>query len=45
MNGIAQHDADFIGLAVDIVGAYFTNNNIPSSELASLIPAVYAALV
>jgi len=45
MNDIAQHDTDFIGLAVDIVGAHVANNNVPASELASLISAVYAALV
>lgn len=36
MNEIAQQDADFIGLAADIVGAYVTRNNAPASELPNL---------
>ncbi|KMO10474.1 MucR family transcriptional regulator [Methylobacterium platani] len=45
MDDVTQHDADFIGLAADIVGAYVTKNNVPASELPGLIAATHAALV
>jgi predicted transcriptional regulator len=45
MDDIARNDADFIGLAADIVGAYVTKNNVPAAELPSLIAATHAALV
>ena len=45
MDKIVQQDADFIGLAADIVGAYVTRNNVPASELPNLIAATHAALV
>ncbi|GJD65889.1 MucR family transcriptional regulator [Methylobacterium frigidaeris] len=44
MDNIIQQDADFIGLAADIVGAYVTKNNVPASELPGLIAATHAAL-
>jgi predicted transcriptional regulator len=44
MDDITQNDADFIGLAADIVGAYVTKNNVPASELPNLIAATHAAL-
>ncbi|AWB24534.1 MucR family transcriptional regulator [Methylobacterium currus] len=45
MDDTSQHDIDFIGITVDIVGAYVTKNNVPASELPSLIAATYAALM
>jgi predicted transcriptional regulator len=45
MDDIVQQDADFIGLAADIVSAYVTKNNVPASEMPSLIAAIPAALV
>ena len=45
MDDVTQHDADFLGLAADIVGAYVANNNVPASELPGLITATHAALV
>ncbi|KMO11902.1 MucR family transcriptional regulator [Methylobacterium platani] len=44
MDDVAQHDADFIGLAASIVGAYVTRNNVPTSELPGLITSVHASL-
>ncbi|KMO42556.1 MucR family transcriptional regulator [Methylobacterium tarhaniae] len=44
MNDVIQEDADFIGLAAAIVGAYVTRNNIRASELPGLIAATHAAL-
>ena len=44
MNDIIQEDADFIGLAAAIVGAYVTRNNVPASELPGLIAATHTAL-
>lgn len=44
MDDIAQQDADFIGLAANIVGAYVTKNNVPASDLPNLIAATHAAL-
>jgi predicted transcriptional regulator len=44
MDDVTQHDADFIGLAAHIVGAYVTRNNVPASELPGLIAATHAAL-
>ncbi len=45
MDDITQNDADLIGLAADIVGAYVTKNNVPAAELPSLIATSHAALV
>lgn len=45
MDDLTQQDADFIGLAADIVGAYVTKNNVPASELPNFIAATHAALV
>ncbi|GJD66906.1 MucR family transcriptional regulator [Methylobacterium frigidaeris] len=44
MDDVTQQDADFVGLAADIVGAYVTKNNVPVSELPNLIAATHAAL-
>ncbi len=44
MDDIIQQDADCIGLAAAIVGAYVTKNNVPASELPGLIAATHAAL-
>jgi predicted transcriptional regulator len=45
MDDVTQHEADFLGLAADIVGAYVAKNNIPASELPGLIAATHAALM
>ncbi|TNC05115.1 MucR family transcriptional regulator [Methylobacterium terricola] len=45
MDDVTKHDADFIGLAADIVGAYVSKNSVPASELPGLIAATHAALM
>ena len=37
-------NADYIGLAADIVSAYVSNNSVPSGDLPSLINEVHSAL-
>ncbi|SFV14592.1 transcriptional regulator, MucR family [Methylobacterium sp. 174MFSha1.1] len=44
MDDVTQHDADFIGLAADIVGAYVSNNNVRAADLPDLIASVHASL-
>ena len=38
-------NADHIGLAVEIVSAYVSNNSIPPSDLQALVTSVHAALI
>jgi predicted transcriptional regulator len=40
----SHQDADVIGLAADIVGAYVSKNNVQASELPGLIASVHASL-
>ena len=40
-----EQTADHIGLTVEIVAAYVSNNSLPSGELPALIAGIYAALV
>ena len=40
-----EQNADHIGLAVEIVAAYVSNNSLPPGDLQALITGVHAALV
>lgn len=40
----ATGDADYIGLAANIVAAYVSHNSVPSAEIPNLISQVYTAL-